>query len=96
MATNGFHVSSEHQQDMRAIFPEALSTLQEADPELAEIIKDEQRRQWCALAQSTGSPCAGGCAWLGRPPAPSWDRLPQPISLTGLSPSLLTAGWASS
>ena len=33
---------------MDAVFPEAHAPLQEADPELAAILADEQRRQWCA------------------------------------------------
>lgn len=39
-----------HTADMQAIFPEALQTLQQADPEVAAIIEDEKRRQWCAAA----------------------------------------------
>lgn len=35
---------------MDAIFPEALLSLREADPELADIIEDEKLRQWYALA----------------------------------------------
>ena len=46
MTTNGCHVSPEHAEEMNKVFPEALSTLQEADPELAAVIKDEQKRQW--------------------------------------------------
>ncbi|KAL4429814.1 hypothetical protein ABPG77_010931 [Micractinium sp. CCAP 211/92] len=32
--------------DMRAVFPEALKSLAQADPEVAAIIEDEKRRQW--------------------------------------------------
>lgn len=32
--------------DMKAIFPEALKSLAQADPEVAAIIEDEKRRQW--------------------------------------------------
>lgn len=49
MTTNGCHVSAEHAAEMKKVFPEALSTLQEADPELAAIIKDEQKRQWLGI-----------------------------------------------
>lgn len=31
---------------MKAVFPEALLTLKDADPELAAIIEDEKERQW--------------------------------------------------
>lgn len=31
---------------MKAIFPEALKSLAQADPEVAAIIEDEKRRQW--------------------------------------------------
>ena len=34
---------------MQGIFPEALQSLQEADPEVHGIIQDEKKRQWCAL-----------------------------------------------
>ena len=35
-----------HGQAMEAVFPEALKTLADADPEVAAIIEDEKRRQW--------------------------------------------------
>jgi hypothetical protein len=31
---------------MEAIFPEALLSLREVDPEVADIVEDEKRRQW--------------------------------------------------
>ena len=31
---------------MARVFPEALSSLKQADPELYSIIQDEKRRQW--------------------------------------------------
>ena len=31
----------------RAVFPEGLSTLVQADPDVYAIIKDEEERQWC-------------------------------------------------
>ncbi len=31
---------------MKGVFPEALLTLQEADPEVFNIIEDEKARQW--------------------------------------------------
>jgi hypothetical protein len=32
---------------MKPIFPESLTQLQEADPEVYGIIEDEKDRQWC-------------------------------------------------
>jgi hypothetical protein len=32
--------------NMKSVFPEALMSLHEADPEVAAIIEDEKRRQW--------------------------------------------------
>lgn len=37
-----------HGKTMQAVFPEALKSLAEVDPEVAAIIEDEKRRQWCA------------------------------------------------
>lgn len=42
VAANGSHLKT----DMKAVFPEAMMSLQEADPEVAAIIEDEKRRQW--------------------------------------------------
>jgi len=36
------------QQNFTAVFPEGLSTLHQADPEVFSIIRDEEERQWCA------------------------------------------------
>lgn len=36
------------QQNFTAVFPEGLSPLAQADPEVFGIIKDEEERQWCA------------------------------------------------
>ena len=36
------------QQNFAAVFPEGLSPLAQADPEVFGIIKDEEERQWCA------------------------------------------------
>lgn len=36
---------------MDAIFPEALKTLKEADPEVYGIIEDEKARQWWGPSQ---------------------------------------------
>ena len=33
---------------MQGVFPEALTRLRDADPELFSIIEDEKERQWCA------------------------------------------------
>jgi hypothetical protein len=38
--------TADHVEQQAKVFPEALRTLAEADPELAAIIKDEQKRQW--------------------------------------------------
>ena len=35
---------------MDAVFPEALASLQDADPEMFHLIEDEKRRQRCAHA----------------------------------------------
>ena len=37
---------------METIFPEALKSLQEADPEVYGIIEDEKKRQWCAFQRT--------------------------------------------
>lgn len=34
---------------MAQVFPEALRSLKEADPEIYGIIQDEKARQWCVL-----------------------------------------------
>ena len=34
---------------MQGVFPEALTRLRDADPELFSIIEDEKERQWCAI-----------------------------------------------
>ena len=34
---------------MKPVFPESLTKLQEADPEVFGIIEDEKQRQWWAL-----------------------------------------------
>jgi hypothetical protein len=34
---------------MEGVFPEALTPLSVADPEVFGIIEDEKRRQWCVL-----------------------------------------------
>ena len=36
-------------QNFANVFPEGLSTLHQADPEVFSIIKDEEERQWCAM-----------------------------------------------
>lgn len=45
---NGAANGHGHGQAMQAIFPEALKSLAEVDPEVTAIIEDEKRRQWCA------------------------------------------------
>ena len=44
---------------MEAVFPEALKSLQEADPEVYGIIEDEKKRQWCAFPKHTESERGG-------------------------------------
>ena len=59
-----------HGQAMEAVFPEALKTLADADPEVAAIIEDEKRRQWCAQAAAGGRRVAEpqfGCMPRGPP-----------------------------
>lgn len=34
---------------MESVFPEALQSLREADPEVFGIIEDEKERQWCVV-----------------------------------------------
>ena len=34
---------------MESVFPEALRSLREADPEIFGIIEDEKKRQWYAI-----------------------------------------------
>lgn len=41
---------------MEAVFPEALKSLKEADPELHSIVEDEKRRQWCVGRSPAGLP----------------------------------------
>lgn len=45
MVSNG---TSDQKGAMARVFPEALASLKQCDPELASIIQDEKRRQWCA------------------------------------------------
>lgn len=44
MATANGHVPASA---MDLVFPEALKTLKDADPEVFGIIEDEKARQWC-------------------------------------------------
>lgn len=48
MVSNGTHVETngDHAGAMARVFPEALGTLEQVDPELHAIIQDEKRRQW--------------------------------------------------
>ncbi len=41
---------------METVFPEALQSLQQADPELAAIIDDEKNRQWYGARIATSLP----------------------------------------
>mgnify|MGYP001810677506 CR=1 FL=1 len=66
---------------MKAVFPEALKTLAQADPEVAAIIEDEKRRQWCVAAARcllqlrccVANPARG---WQGLREAGSTSRVP--------------------
>lgn len=40
---------------MDAMFPEARKTLQDADPEVFQLVQDEKKRQWCAATPLTTS-----------------------------------------
>ena len=42
------NISKMAKDPMKPVFPESLTRLQEADPEVFGIIKDEEQRQWCA------------------------------------------------
>lgn len=42
MAANGI----QHAANMKAVFPEALKSLKEADPEVFSIVEQEKVRQW--------------------------------------------------
>lgn len=48
MVSNGVAVNGgpAHKDAMTRVFPEALKSLKDADPELAAILKDEKKRQW--------------------------------------------------
>ena len=46
MVSNGTTDATERKGAMARVFPEALSSLKQADPELYSIIQDEKRRQW--------------------------------------------------
>jgi hypothetical protein len=50
MAANG----NGHASPMMRVFPEALTPLAQADPEVYSIIQDEKKRQWC-VRLSTGA-----------------------------------------
>jgi hypothetical protein len=43
---NGGAAASADKAALKAVFPEALTTLAEADPEVYGIIEDEKQRQW--------------------------------------------------
>jgi hypothetical protein len=46
-ATNG----NGHAADpMARVFPEALTPLEQADPEIYALVQDEKKRQWCVLS----------------------------------------------
>jgi len=46
---------------MQSVFPEALQSLREADPEVFGIIEDEKKRQWYVLLKAWSSRSAWKC-----------------------------------
>ena len=90
---------------MEAIFPEALASLQAADPEVYGIIQDEKKRQWCAPGArpapgavscariATGAPPAPAGGHRGRPLAPAWSpRWQQQVPNRFSTPAAPAAG----
>lgn len=51
------------QQNFAAVFPEGLSPLAQADPEVFGIIKDEEERQWWVVSSGPALLLAGVCWW---------------------------------
>ncbi|KAL6771559.1 SHMT2 [Auxenochlorella protothecoides x Auxenochlorella symbiontica] len=47
--SNGNTFSAEKAQQFAEVFPDALKSLKEADPEVAALIEDEKRRQWSGI-----------------------------------------------
>jgi hypothetical protein len=43
---------------LSVVFPEALTPLQQADPEVYAIIEDEKVRQWCVARDPVAAPRA--------------------------------------
>jgi hypothetical protein len=43
---NGLVNGTSRKYEMEKVFPEALLSLREVDPEVADIVEDEKRRQW--------------------------------------------------
>jgi hypothetical protein len=48
---------------MKGVFPEALLTLQEADPEVFNIIEDEKARQWYVFVKRDCVSLGFGLVW---------------------------------
>jgi hypothetical protein len=67
--------SAEAVAKMQAVFPDGLSSLAEADPEVYGIIEDEKRRQWCAPPRAA-------------PPPPPAAAAPNPIPAGRGKPNL--------
>lgn len=59
MVQNGVHENGVAKAGaMQAVYPEALKTLKEVDPDVYGIIEDEKRRQWYAqIAGMTNHHC---------------------------------------
>jgi hypothetical protein len=56
---------------MARVFPEALTPLQQADPEVYAILQDEKKRQWCVFVSFARAAAAGADAGHERrPPTP--------------------------
>lgn len=48
---------------MDAMFPEARKTLEQADPEVYQLVQQEKKRQWCGIPSSTAGPSALRCGY---------------------------------
>ena len=53
------------QQNFAAVFPEGLTPLAQADPEVFAIIKDEEERQWCVALPLLLPAHSGLCSGVG-------------------------------
>jgi hypothetical protein len=98
--------SAEAVAKMQAVFPDGLSSLAEADPEVYGIIEDEKRRQWCAPPRAAAAAARRRRRAAGRPrqaqfsgpkiPPASAITHPRSSATALSSPLPLRAGAASS